>query len=753
MISTLRSNAVRAASALLAAALAVLAFVGVARAAQQLDRAPAGTYVIYEYGGKELTVGVTAVGADGTRYYCRDVASMTDYIAGDAVKVEGDEATKRIAWLMERYRTSDDTITLAAIGALVHDHFDVDPDTWAAYREAVYRTHGAVKTRAEELWAEAGRSVPADITIERTYAQGLRIGTVTVGVNADGGAAVAGVPYRVDLQGPAVFDDGSRTVTGMTTGSPIIIGWKATGDGDVTVTPSYDYGALDSVTSAQDFIRPSSEQDTTVGKAVTFRVRRHFTPTIATTVAARTVDAGEPVEDTVTIDVAGDDDHWPDGVRLHARGWYFDGIDDAALADGPKEPSDGETAAAFLQRLADRGYEPSAYGDATFDHPGQRTAVTATTRPAGGTVYAAPADGRYGTWVWAIERDRQDESTRGYLTGDTVSPFLDIAETTMNRTRLNVESTATEHTAVVGSELTDTITVSGFPDDHGDYAGSDTLGIGADQPYAQVSVWWSGDPDDPARDDDYRPTGTAAPQEDDHHRLIGTWDYPAVNGRIRVGGGEPDAHGNPVTITADAHGWYVFIWTFAGDDRVMPAASAYDDAWERVRVHPVDTPEPVTLTTHVSADIVDVDEPFHDVAHITGPVPEGAYVTFTAYEAIEEGETPGLNGMLLDNVRADTDPEKTDQLVTSPETRSPTAGLVYWKATLFNKDGDILATHDLGAEGETVKVREPEEPTPPESDEPLPHTGSETALAAGGALALLGAGLLVFAVSRPHGTH
>ena len=109
--------------------------------------------------------------------------------------------------------------------------------------------------------------------------------------------------------------------------------------------------------------------------------------------------------------------------------------------------------------------------------------------------------------------------------------------------------------------------------------------------------------------------------------------------------------------------------------------------------------------------------------------------------------------MLLDNVRADTDPEKTDQLVTSPETRSPTAGLVYWKATLFNKDGDILATHDLGAEGETVKVREPEEPTPPESDEPLPHTGSETALAAGGALALLGAGLLVFAVSRPHGTH
>ncbi|RSX55290.1 peptidase [Bifidobacterium samirii] len=749
MISTLRRNAVRAALALLAATIAVMTTAaGVAHAAQRLDAAPEGTYVIYEYNGSPLYLGVTAVGPDGTRYYCRDVASMTDYTAGDAVKVEGNDATKRIAWLMERYRTGGDTITLAAIGALVHDHFDVDPAAWASYSEQAYRAHGDVKTRAAELWEEAGRSVPADITVERSYAQGLRTGTVTVGVNADGGTAVAGVPYRVELQGPAVFDDGGQTVTGTTTGSPITIGWKATGDGDVTVTPSYDYGALDSVTSAQDFIRPSSEQDTTVGTAISFRVRQRFTPTIATTVAARIVDAGEPVEDTVTVGVAGDDDHWPDGVDLHARGWYFDGIDDDAIADGPTSPTDGETAAAFLQRLADSGYEPSAYGTATFDHPGQQATVTATTRPDGGTAYAAPADGRHGTWVWAIERDRQDASTRDYLAGDTVSPFLDIAETTMNRTRLSVESTATEHTAVVGSELSDTITVAGFPADHGEYTGSDTLGIDADQPYAQVSVWWSGDPDDPTRDDDHRPTGTSVPQEDANHRLIGTWDYPAVNGRIRVGGGSPDAYGDPVTITADTHGWYVFIWSFAGDGRVMPAASAYDDAWERVRVHPVDTPEPepVTLTTQVSADTVDVDEPFHDVAHITGPVPEGAYVTFTAYEAIAEGEEPGRNGMLLDNVRAEADPNLTDQLVTSPETRSPTAGIVYWKATLYSKDGDILATHDLGAEGEMVTVREP--------DEPLPHTGTDTTLVAGAALALLGAGMLAFAVSRrPYGTY
>ena len=44
-------------------------------------------------------------------------------------------------------------------------------------------------------------------------------------------------------------------------------------------------------------------------------------------------------------------------------------------------------------------------------------------------------------------------------------------------------------------------------------------------------------------------------------------------------------------IVADQHGWYVFVWEFAGDDRVMPAASRYDDAWERTRVFEPGEPE------------------------------------------------------------------------------------------------------------------------------------------------------------------
>lgn len=59
-----------------------------------------------------------------------------------------------------------------------------------------------------------------------------------------------------------------------------------------------------------------------------------------------------------------------------------------------------------------------------------------------------------------------------------------------------------------------------------------------------------------------------------------------MNGTFKIGAGALDAHGAPMYLTAERPGWYVFVWRFEGDDRVSPASSRYDDAWERVRVLP-----------------------------------------------------------------------------------------------------------------------------------------------------------------------
>lgn len=300
------------------------------------------------------------------------------------------------------------------------------------------------------------------------------------------------------------------------------------------------------------------------------------------------VDAGQPVVDTVTSGVD-DGDSWASGLELRASGWYFDGLVVGDLSE-PVMPGADETAKEFIARLDTMGFRPSAYGEASFTAPGQRVDVRATAEPGGDAAYEAPRGGGFGTWVWAFEVEKLSDTARQYIGKDVVSGFLEYTETNSNRARVSVESTVTEHTGVVGSELSDTITVDGFPDDHGSFDGNVKLGIGADRAMAQVSVWWAGDPNDSAGDEAYRPQGETPPAEDSNHRLIGVWDYPAVNGRIRVGAGAPDAHGDPVHIVAESHGWYVFVWSFDGDDRVMPASSAYDDAWERVRIWDVARP-------------------------------------------------------------------------------------------------------------------------------------------------------------------
>lgn len=163
---------------------------------------------------------------------------------------------------------------------------------------------------------------------------------------------------------------------------------------------------------------------------------------------------------------------------------------------------------------------------------------------------------------------------------------MEATESNTSRRKLEVMSTVTEHSADIGAELSDTITVSGFPADHGQYAGNEEYEFAADRPYATVSVWWSGDPDNPSNDEAYKPSGGEVPTEDDNHRLLATWEIPAMNGTFKIGAGALDAHGAPMYLTAERPGWYVFVWRFEGDDRVSPASSRYDDAWERVRVLP-----------------------------------------------------------------------------------------------------------------------------------------------------------------------
>ena len=115
------------------------------------------------------------------------------------------------------------------------------------------------------------------------------------------------------------------------------------------------------------------------------------------------------------------------GLKLQARGYYFDGLgkDDLGKVIAPNAR---ESADAFLARLASSGYEPSAYGKASFTSVGQRVRVRAMAKPDGDAAYLTPKTGGFGTWVWVFRRSEQSKRAQEYLTGDWVSPFMEASE-------------------------------------------------------------------------------------------------------------------------------------------------------------------------------------------------------------------------------------------------------------------------------------------------------------------------------------
>lgn len=545
-------------------------------------------HVTFPYNDMEYYVGVAGLDASGNKYYCIEAGKLSDYVIGPTTVLASDENARRMAWILDRYRDTD-AATHAAIGIIVQDHFGRDRDEWARQMAVIQGRYPEIVAKAAQIWDQSAGKTPAGTTVERTDAEALRSGSILVKVVNRAGDAIAGVPFTVTLQGPARFVQGDNTFSGVSTSAGSSIAWEATSAGEVTANTTYEYGRMHVMDSTQDMLAFDS-MASVGGSSSTFQVRKDFVPSVSTQVSDKVLDAASPVSDDVTSGVGDEGSHWVPGLKLQARGYYFDGLgkDDLGKVIAPNAR---ESADAFLARLASSGHKPSAYGKASFTGVGQRVRVQAMTKPDGDAAYLTPKTGGFGTWVWVFRRSEQSKRAQEYLTGDWVSPFMEASESNVGRGKVEVMSTVTEHSADIGAELSDTITVSGFPADHGQFMGDETYGFAADQPYATVSVWWSGDPDNPSNDEAYKPSGGEVPPEDDNHRLLATWEIPAMNGTFKIGAGALGAHGAPMHLTADRHGWYVFVWRFEGDDRVSPASSRYDDAWERVRVLPPCEPE------------------------------------------------------------------------------------------------------------------------------------------------------------------
>lgn len=328
-----------------------------------------------------------------------------------------DERTKpdaqKLAWLTNKYNNDRDDLTQAAIAGLIHQKLD---PTGGEYLNGIQRlgwkdgigwdTYAA---KMDSLWNEAVANTPKDLNMQYRYTTGKRKGFVTPSILNVNGQYVSGMPFRITLRGPAVFDqNGTDTIDGTTTGEKQDFAWTATGNGAVTGSVSYKgYQARKLSSPNQALMSPSDPE--TVSKNITFQVQANFKPTIRSDQSDHRIEYGHAPEDDLTwhVDPTGGD--WIQGATIKSTGtlYYF-----------AKKPVEGRTTV--------RDGVKAATATAAGDRDGATSHVDAssiTMDPGfvkahpGATPSSLPATGWY-TWVWQITPGMQDANMRQYLSTD-----------------------------------------------------------------------------------------------------------------------------------------------------------------------------------------------------------------------------------------------------------------------------------------------------------------------------------------------
>ncbi|MFD0704449.1 hypothetical protein ACFQY8_01610 [Alloscardovia venturai] len=686
----------------------------------------------------ELWLGVIAVTSQGDYVYCKQWGIDSTLTFTNSVRLPDTPQTRSMAYLLNHYRSSNDALTQAALGYLVHDYFESDQTRdakWIPHRDYLKQNIPGLEQRVNQLWDEGTSHAVESATATVSYALEKRKGKVSIQLVNAQKQTVSGVKATVTLNGPAKFvSTGTQNIQMTSSNTPQDFDWVAAGQGEVSADVSVDVGTLDSLDSRQDFIRLGDMTQARM-TAVKFDVKKSFQPTIQTKTPTAVLKEGVVPEDHVQLTVR-NKALWEKGISFKATGYLYADMTaqdmQALLTSQEAQVKKSDTADSYLSRLDSLHLKRKAVAQTTISEIDTDYTVSARTLGNQNLPYNRSKD-NFASWVWVIKKSDQTPEMQEWIDHDAISGLLDPLESYSTAQKLSVDSVVTEHHAIVGTTLSDRITVAGYPDDHGIYKGTPGMLWKPDLEFAQVSVYWSKN----------KPDRAEAPHDDTDHKLVGTWDFKAVNGTIYVGGGKPDGHDNPVHINAEAPGYYAFVYHFAGDSRVDSVDSPWNDEWECTQVTQEATPNNARIVTHVSNSHVDKGEKFNDVAVVTGSIKEGAFVTFTAYDAVENSEMMGTTRYLTHerHVRITADMKQKDgsYKVTSPEVKTDNSGTVYWKATLWNARGEILASHGLGVEGEETHVQTPPPATPKNN---LAQTGTNVVSVASALAAFAGFGVI-----------
>lgn len=393
-----------------------------------------------------------------------------------------------------------------------------------------------------------------------------------------------------------------------------------------------------------------------------------FQPQVTTEREVREVVAGERIVDKVTASaVAGD-------LWLKPRG----------SSTGAAVTFQGRLIGPLSVPTAEVANIPAnapvaATASLTFTGPGTQATPTTTT---------VSAPGFY-TWVWTMTKAQQPVGVQPYLVGDYSTAYMIEVETSTVRHKGQVVTQTREFNVAQGGRAMDRIIVTGFPDDHGQFDG-----IGG----------WAGDVDELTHTV-YGPFENAPTENTDLSKapVLNSVTTPARNGDYWIG--------TKGEFTPTEPGYYVFVTSYPGDDRVLPlnevGHTSPGDPMEMFFVpSPLEPEVPVWVTTQATESAA-VGQPIRDIATVTGTVQPGDYLVFQAYGPFGPDDAPVEDA---DRVvwTSQQVPVPAAGEYPSGYTTVGTAGDVFWVATLYDRDGNVRVRGDFGAASEVTKVYTPD---------------------------------------------
>jgi hypothetical protein len=670
--------------------------------------------------------------------------------APDGAPLDGiDEfSAPTFAAALELWQWSDDPLKVEALAYWTHSEYDTGYGAVTAEQRRAQYVAGTpqdIKDAKAAMEAEAATLAGPYAAVQgaNSYTAYRRTGVVqhVVPVMSDAGRPIAGKPFTITLNGPAVIDSNNNGVadagetnswSGASTDAEMTFPWVATGTGSVTYRISTGnvgrthvsrFYAGTKQATASFGNRSASDPSEITSPEGQFEAVLDFQPVATSKVVTKVVNPGEATADTLTVSTKDPDAPWI-----------------------------GETPVVFEGTKYSTGLLPAVEAAAV---PAGATVLGTTTITATGPgEYTSPelpaaAEGQFETWVWRVVKANQPAEVQPFIRGDWTDGYGIADETDGVRDdTVVIDSDLSVRTTKSGDRIVDDLYVEGLPDDYPSFEGGS--GFGADtQTIVHTLYWFPGDE---------TPTDEELPGA----IVLGTVETPARNGFYPSVGStdwkvQRDEAGNNLP------GGYAIVSTLAESDRVKYLATSAADPAEQLIVR-VDAP---ALSTQLMVDEGSVTEggktTIHDVVKTDpakGPIPAGAVTTVDYYMWPAEGapictDETKVGTVEITHTEAVAPGTSVDAPSVTIDKVTGTTGAVETTTT----GGQKLSGGQCGETSETIEMTKTPTPTPtlPAAAEArggaaqtgtLAHTGATIGWAVGSAALLTALGAILVMIRR-----